>query len=106
MYTEQTKAAYEKAKADGKITWRVSSTMFSTLRYNVECSPMPELAHLYNKEQAAQYGNLTTYDILMTELDATNMVVHSTGESSPKNTKGEEPAFMMEGSPVKGEDLL
>jgi len=84
IYTEQTKAAYEKAKAEGKITWRVSSTMFSTLRYNVDCSPMPELAHLYSKEQAAHYGNLSTYDILMTELDATNMVAHSTGESSPK----------------------
>ena len=44
----------------------------------------------------------------MTELDATNMVVHSTGESSPKETKREDgsPAFMMEGSPVKGEDLM
>ena len=106
MYTEQTKAAFEKAKTEGKITWRVSSTMFTTLRYNVDCSPMPQLSHLHTADAATKYGNLSTYDILMTELDATNMVVHSTGESSPKNTKGEEPAFMMEGSPVKGEDLL
>jgi hypothetical protein len=64
---------------------------------------MPELAHLYNKEEAAQYGNLSTYDILMTELDATNMVVHSTGESSPKETnRKDESAFVMEGSPEKG----
>jgi hypothetical protein len=41
MYTDQTKAAFEKAKTEGKITWRVSSTMFTTLRYNVDCSPMP-----------------------------------------------------------------
>ena len=107
MYTEQTKAAFEKAKADGKITWRVSSTMFTTLRYNVDCSPLPSLSHLYTAEQASAYGNLSAYDILMTELDATNMVVHSTGESSPKATqKEDQPAFMMEGSPVKGEDIL
>ena len=48
VYTDETKVAFEKAKDLGKATWRVSSTMFSTLRYNVDCTPMPELAHLYD----------------------------------------------------------
>jgi len=72
---------------------------------------MPELAHLYNKEQAGQYGNLTTFDILMTELDATNMVVNSTGESSPREKSpksNDTPTFQMEmeNSPIKGSELI
>ena len=45
VYTEGTKAALDKAKeetAQGKkrIYWRVSSTLFSHLRYNVDLSPI------------------------------------------------------------------
>lgn len=50
IYTEQTKEAFEKAKAAGKPTWRVSSTLFSHFKFDVDCSPMPDLAHLYDKE--------------------------------------------------------
>ena len=55
VYTEATKAALEKAKeeqSEGKerILWRVSSTLFSHLRYNVDISPMPELSDYYSKE--------------------------------------------------------
>lgn len=53
VYTDETKAAFEKAKADGQATWRVSSTMFTTFKYNTDCSPLPELAHLYDKESVA-----------------------------------------------------
>ena len=49
IYTEKTKEAYEKAVAEDRITWRVSSTMFTHFRYNVDCTPMPELKHLYEE---------------------------------------------------------
>jgi len=74
VYTEQTKAAKEKAIEEDRSTWRVSSTMFTHFRYNVNCSPLPQLSHLYNQEEAKQYEGMTSFDILMTELDATNMV--------------------------------
>ena len=71
--TEQTVAAYEKAKSADKITWRVSSTLFANFRYDVECEPIKEISHLYTEEQAKMYPKRTAYDILMTELAATNM---------------------------------
>ena len=74
VYTEQTKEAMLKAQAEDKSHWRVSSTLFSHFRYNVDCTPMPELKHLYSEEDAKAYGSMTAFDILMTELDATNMV--------------------------------
>jgi len=76
IYTDETKAARDRALEEGRSTWRVSSTMFTHFRYNVNCSPLPELCHLYNQEDAKQYAGMTAFDILMTELDATNMVSH------------------------------
>lgn len=80
VYTEKTKEAFIKAKEEERRTWRVSSTMFTHFRYNVDCSPMPELEHLYsdmkesNMTFAQKYPKMTSFDILMTELNATNMV--------------------------------
>jgi len=75
IYTEQTKEAFEKAKAENRSIWRVSSTLFSHFRFNVDCSPMPELANLYDAEAAKEkYGKASAFDILMEELNATNMV--------------------------------
>lgn len=48
VYTDKTRENYEIAKAAGKPTWRVSSTMFTHFRHNVDCSPMPSLHHLYS----------------------------------------------------------
>lgn len=36
--------------------------------------PLPELSHLYTAEQAANYPQMTAYEILMQELSATGMV--------------------------------
>lgn len=86
--TESTVAGYEKAKEAGKITWRVSSTLFSNFRYDVECEPIPELSHLYACEDAVQrYPKRTANDILMTELAATNMTTY---ESNVKYDQYEE----------------
>ena len=48
--------------------------MFTHFRYNVDCSPAPELSHLYSEEAAKNYPKMSSFDILMTELNATNMV--------------------------------
>lgn len=82
VYTEQTKAAMEKAQAEDRSTWRVSSTMFTHFRYNVNCSPLAQLSHLYAAEDAKKYEGMTSFDILMTELDATNMVTHEASEAT------------------------
>jgi hypothetical protein len=84
MVTEQTKTAYEKAAAEGKITWRVSSTMFTHFENEVDCTPMKELEHLYKdardsdpEEFNKSFPSRNAYDILMEELGATNMVDES-----------------------------
>jgi isopenicillin N synthase-like dioxygenase len=86
IYTEQTKQVLEKRLLEGKIPWRVSSTMFTHFRYDVDVSPMPELAHLWQREQESnpdfdkKYAKLTSFDILMEELNATNMVMTQSEE--------------------------
>ena len=58
IYTQATKDAVERVKQEAeetgkqKILWRVSSTLFSHLRYNVDLSPLKELEGLYNKEES------------------------------------------------------
>ena len=75
IYTEGTKTALERAKQEmidtGKkrVLWRISSTLFSHLRYDVDLSPLPEMAHLYNAEEAnKKYVKMTAWDKLCQEL--------------------------------------
>ena len=44
------------------------------MRYDTDISPMDELAHLYDVEQAKMYKKMTAYEKLMEELSATSMV--------------------------------
>jgi hypothetical protein len=55
--------------------WRISSTLFSHLRYDVDLSPMEELKHLHNTEnvRAGKYPKMTCHDKLMEELRAINL---------------------------------
>jgi isopenicillin N synthase-like dioxygenase len=96
IYTDKTKEHFEIAKSEGRPTWRVSSTMFTHFRYNVDCSPMPELKNLYKsymeenvKEFSDKYPKMSSFDILMTELNATNMVEEGS-EYSNSPAKGEQ----------------
>jgi len=74
IYNEKTKAAMEEAKKAGRSTWRISSTMFTHLKHDTDCTPLPEISHLFDPGMSlAQYGNKTANDILMEELKATNM---------------------------------
>lgn len=77
VYTEATKKAFELAKEQGRSTWRVSSTMFTHFRYNTDCSPMPALKDKHREKADEKYPKMSAFDILMTELSATNMVLES-----------------------------
>jgi hypothetical protein len=57
IYTEATRASLERARQENlnggnRILWRVSSTLFSHMRYNVDLSPLPEMRHLINEDEA------------------------------------------------------
>jgi len=95
IYTEGTKAALEKARQENlqggkRILWRVSSTCFSHLRYNVDLSPIPEMAHLYAKDAVKSYKKMTAHDKLMEELRAINLA-----PSSPKSASAADSVAMM-----------
>ena len=68
VVTDSTVQAYEKAKENGNITWRVSSTLFANFRSSVECYPHEGMTHLYSEEDKLRYPKRTAYDILMTEI--------------------------------------
>jgi len=79
IYTEATRAALDRAKqelAEGKnrILWRVSSTLFSHIRYNVDLSPLPEMIVFYDEAEArAKYRKMTAHEKLMEEPQAINL---------------------------------
>ena len=60
--------------------WRVSSTMFTHFRNDVDVGPMEELAHIYDPAEAATYERMTAYDLLMQELSATGMTAEQNSE--------------------------
>lgn len=88
IYTEATKAALEKVKEENangatRIPWRVSSTLFSHLRYNVDISPMPEMKGFYDEEIARQkYRKMSAHEKLMEELVAINLAPGKTESES------------------------
>jgi hypothetical protein len=54
--------------------WRVSSTLFSHIRYNVDISPLAEMSDVYDVEEARKkYPPMTAHDKLMEELRAINL---------------------------------
>lgn len=78
FYTQKTKETLEKVEqeiAEGKdrVTWRVSSTLFSHLRYDVDLSPLPELKDKIPAEAYTKYGKMTAHDKLCEELKAINL---------------------------------
>mmetsp|Transcript_12745 Transcript_12745/g.8893 ORF Transcript_12745/g.8893 Transcript_12745/m.8893 type:complete len:99 (+) Transcript_12745:913-1209(+) len=78
FYTEATKNALKKTQqeiAEGKdrVCWRVSSTLFSHLRYNVDLSPLPELKDKVPAEAYTKYQKMTAHDKLCEELRAINL---------------------------------
>ena len=81
IYTEETKAAFEKKKAElaaqgiSRNLWRVSSTTLNHFRGSMSVAPLKELQHLYGQIDEEKYPEFTAYDLLMRELKATGMKV-------------------------------
>lgn len=78
VYTEKTKEVVNKKLAENEqggnnVMWRVSSTLFSHLRYNVDLTPLPEMKHLHVPEHAHKYSTMTAHDKLLDELKSINL---------------------------------
>jgi len=79
IYTEATKEALNKAKKEAemgkkRVLWRISSTLFGHLRYNVNIAPLPELAGFYDPDYArTKYTPMTAHEKLCEELAAINL---------------------------------
>lgn len=92
IYTEDTKAAFLRAQEEIKngkkrILWRVSSTLFNHLRHDVDISPLPEMSHLYDAEEAKlKYKSMTAHEKLMEELRAINLAPESKEGSKDQHT--------------------
>ena len=55
-------------------TWRISSTLFSHLRYDVDLTPLKEMNNLYDdKETELKYPPKTSFELLCDELRAINL---------------------------------
>lgn len=80
VYTEKTKEVVNKKLEENNnganhILWRISSTLFSHLRYDVDISPLEDMKHLFNEEAIAmgKYKKMTAHEKLMEELRAINL---------------------------------
>lgn len=80
IYTDKTKEVVdiklaENEKGANHILWRISSTLFSHLRYDVDLSPLKSIEHLWDKDaiNSGKYPTQTAHDRLMIELEAINL---------------------------------
>lgn len=79
IYTQATKDALLAAKKEQAETgkkrshWRISSTLFSHLRYNVDVAPLREMGDFYGSEALEKYPSKSAHDLLCEELAAINL---------------------------------
>ena len=82
MYTEDTKAVLEKKFQENKngknpqnVLWRISSTLFSHIRHDVDLSPMKEMTHLHDQKsiEDGKYPKMNAHEKLLEELRAINL---------------------------------
>ena len=83
IYTQACRDVYERnvkeneeAGEKKKSLWRVSSTLFTHLRYDVDLSPLNELAEggfIDGDEARARYRPMTSFEKLCEELAAINL---------------------------------
>jgi len=79
IYTEATKEALNKAMKEKEMGkkrshWRISSTLFGHLRYDVDIAPLPELEGFYDPNYALKkYRPMTAHEKLCEELAAINL---------------------------------
>ena len=79
--------------------------MFSHFRNDVDCSPLPELVKLYKINAAEKFPKMTAFDILMTELSATNMVLESSEFSNVSNPEADKDKKKF-GAPVQEQQMV
>jgi isopenicillin N synthase-like dioxygenase len=73
IVSDETLKAVEKAKMEGKPLWRVSSTLFSTLRFDTTMKPLPRFRSLPDV-LLNQYPPISTYKFVEEELKAINLL--------------------------------
>lgn len=57
-----------------RVLWRISSTLFSHLRYDVDIRPLPEMNEFFNVDEVnAKYKPMTAHEKLIEELCAINL---------------------------------
>ncbi len=66
IYTEAVKEAKDKAIKEGRIPWRVSSTLFSHIRYGATLEP---LGKFKTAESMKKYPAIDAKEFSMMELD-------------------------------------
>lgn len=74
----------ENKNGANNILWRISSTLFGHLRYDVDLSPLEEMKDLHNKEniEKGKYKKMTAHEKLMEELAAINLAPKMTIEEN------------------------
>ena len=81
MYAESTKKTVQRKLEENKngannIMWRISSTLFSHFRYDVDISPLEEMKELHDKKlmKSGKYDKkMTAHEKLEEELMAINL---------------------------------
>lgn len=73
VYTEQTKEAMLKAKEEGRIPWRISSTLFSHIRSDLSLKPMKELEEFHQENAYERYPDITSRDNTLEELKSVKL---------------------------------
>jgi hypothetical protein len=56
-----------------RVLWRISSTLFSHLRYNVDIKPLAEMEGYYDFQAKVKYPSMTAHEKLCEELKAINL---------------------------------
>jgi hypothetical protein len=65
VYTSEVEAAKDKALKEGRIPWRVSSTLFSHIRHDVDLEPLEKFK---TAETIHKYPKIKAYDYVEKEL--------------------------------------
>lgn len=94
IYTQATKETVDRLKREAeekgqsRILWRVSSTLFAHLRYDVDLSPLPELERYYDKKEASnKYYKCTSFEKLIEELKAINLCPKQSYADKPSSAR-------------------
>lgn len=90
IYTDKTKEIVKKIieeQGDETNIWRVSSTLFSHMRYDVLLKPLEELREKWNEGAEEKYKDVRAYDQVMDELKA--IALHSESEKKQKPSEEE-----------------